>query len=58
MSKELSEFITAVGALAEALRMFRVALLKNGFSQSEAMRLTEVYLREALSNSNKNKEEN
>lgn len=56
MSKELNEFVTAVGALAEALRLFRHELIKNGFTRKEALDLTHTYLRETLSNAN-NKEE-
>ena len=54
MNNEFHEFVTAVGALAEALRMFNSALLKNGFSRSEALELTHTYLRETISNANNN----
>jgi hypothetical protein len=58
MNEELKQFVLAMGALAESLRMFRHELLKNGFSPAEAMRLTEVYLRETISGAfNNNKED-
>ena len=57
MNDELKQFVLGMGALAESLRLFRTELLKNGFSSTEAMRLTEVFLRETLSNANSNNKE-
>jgi hypothetical protein len=59
MSEDLKNYVLAMGALAESLRLFREELKKNGFSSAEALRLTEVYLRETISGAfNKNKEDN
>lgn len=59
MNEELKRFVLGMGALAEGLRLFRTELLKNGFSSAEAMRLTEVFLRETISSGkNNNREDN
>lgn len=59
MNDDLKNYVLAMGALAESLRLFREELKKNGFSSAEALRLTEVYLRETISGAfNKNKEDN
>ena len=56
MSNEFNDFITGVGALAEAMRLFRDELLKNGFTRNEAIYLTKAFMHDTFS-SNKNKEE-
>lgn len=56
MNKGLQEFITAVGALAEMMRLFRDELLKNGFSRREAIQLTQAFMVEQISQ--KPKEDN
>lgn len=56
MNDELKNFVTGIGALAEALRLFRDELLKNGFSRDETIFLTKAFLQETLS-AQKNKEE-
>lgn len=40
----LNETLTAVGALAELLNFFHKALLEKGFTEENAIRLTEKYL--------------
>lgn len=57
MNDELKQFVLGMGALAESLRLFRTELLKNGFSNAEAMRLTEAFLRETISSANNNNKE-
>jgi hypothetical protein len=47
-----------MGVLAESLSMFHSELLKSGFSADEAMRLTEVFLKETILTANNNKEDN
>lgn len=56
MNEELKEYINAVGALAEAMALFRSSLLKQGFTKAEALELTKVYLNN-LTNT-KHKEDN
>lgn len=56
MSSELQEFITAMGALAEMMRLLRDELLKNGFTRREAIQLTQAFMVEQISK--KPKEEN
>lgn len=57
MSDQLSEFVIAMGALAETLRLFRDELLKNGFTRAETITLTKAYMHEILSQTTKNKED-
>lgn len=52
----MKEFIMAVGALAEMMRLFRDELLKNGFTRREAIQLTQAFMVEQISQ--KSKEEN
>lgn len=44
MNKDLKEYIMAVGALAEAMALFRDNLLKHGFSRVETLEMIKVYL--------------
>ena len=52
-----NQFRMGMGLMAESLRMFNAELLRNGFTREEAMRLTEVFLKETISTAN-NKEDN
>lgn len=54
----MKEFIMAVGALAEVMRLFRDELLKNGFTRREAIQLTQAFMVEQISLSQKSKEDN
>lgn len=51
-----NQFRFGMGVLAETLSMFHCELLKSGFSSDDAIRLTEVFLRETILTAN-NKEE-
>lgn len=44
MDPKLKELITAVGVLAEMVRLLRDELLKNGFTRSEAIQMTQAVL--------------
>ena len=44
MNEGLKDYIQAMGALAEAMALFRRKLMKNGFTRDEALELTKVYL--------------
>ena len=48
MNNQLNEFITAMGALAEMLRLFREELLKNGFTREETLKLVEAFMLEQI----------
>lgn len=49
----MKDLITAVGALAELMRMFRDELLKNGFTRREAIQLTQEFMAEQIRNTTK-----
>lgn len=53
MSEQLNEFIRAVGAMAEMMRLYRDELLKNGFTRREAIQLTEAFMLEQLKQNHK-----
>lgn len=55
MNDELKNFILGMGALAEAMAVFRNSLLKQGFTKLEALELTKVYLNNLT---NQHKEDN
>lgn len=55
MDQKLKELITAVGALAEMMRLFRDELMKNGFTRKEAIQLTQAFMAEQIT---KPKEDN
>jgi hypothetical protein len=57
MNDDVKQFVLAVGALAETLRVFRTELLKNGFSRAETMELTKTYLQQTLASANSNNKE-
>jgi hypothetical protein len=57
MNENLKELITAVGVLAEMMRLFREELLKNGFSRSETLYLVSAFMQAQLKNNNNNKQE-
>lgn len=56
MNDGLKEFINAVGALAEMMRLFRDELMKNGFTRKEAIQLVQAFMVEQISQ--KPKEDN
>jgi hypothetical protein len=56
MNEGLKEFITAVGALAEMMRLFRDELMKNGFTRRETIQLVEAFMVEQITQ--KPKEDN
>ena len=49
----LNEFMFAIGALAEMMRMYRDELLKNGFSRREAIQLTQAFMLEQIKQNRK-----
>jgi hypothetical protein len=51
----LKDLITATGALAEMMRMFRDELMKNGFTRTEAITLTQAFM---VAQITKSKEDN
>ena len=51
---EIESLITSIGALAEALGVFRDTLTKNGFSREEAMFLCAKFLDTMHRNNNDN----
>lgn len=53
MENGLKEYIQAVGALAEMMRLYRDELMKNGFTRREAIQLTQTFMLEQLKNNNK-----
>lgn len=53
MNEGLKDFIQAVGALAEVMRLYREELLKNGFTRKEAIQLTQAFMLEQLRLNNK-----
>lgn len=52
-NKELSEFMFAVGVLAETMRLYRDELLKNGFTRKEAIQLTQAFMLEQIQQNRK-----
>lgn len=56
MNEEAKKFITAVGAMAEFMRLMRDEFMKNGFTRKEAISLVQAYMLETF-NPNKNKED-
>ena len=49
----LDKLLVSIGAIAEMLGLFKRELLKNGFTDKEALVLTNTFLREQMSNNNK-----
>lgn len=45
MKEEVSNLLNAVGAMSEVLRVFYDNLIKQGFSEKEALYLTDNYIK-------------
>lgn len=52
MDNKVNEIVTAIGALAETLRILRESLIKNGFTRAEAFELCRTYLSTTLRDAN------
>ena len=57
MNEELKNLITAVGILAELMRLLREELLKNGFTRQETMYLVAEFMKHQIKPKNNNQEE-
>ena len=53
MDDNLQEYIKAVGALAEMMRLYREKLMKNGFTRREAIQIAQNIILEQMKQNRK-----